>query len=113
MPSSDLVCTPVCPFRAFTCYKQALAYQRRRGELAAFCSWIGDACIGYKCQFAGCSRHALLPDGTCKMKLEAVTPAKAVDDDAIEKEAEALERQLYGRIRDKLKKLGTRAWEVE
>ena len=114
MPSSDVACTPVCPFRAFTCYKQALVCRRQRGGLVPFCSWIGDVCIGYKCQFAGCARHALLPDGTCKLKLEAVAPARAVeDDDVLEREAEALEKQLYGKIRDKLKKLGTRAWEVE
>ena len=112
MPVGETYCTPVCPFKAFTCYKQAVIYRRRGGRLEAFCSWIGDSCIGYKCQFAGCSRHALLPDGTCKLKVAVVAPPSSEDDTSLEEEARALEKQIGEKIRDKVKKLGQRARDI-
>lgn len=98
-------CTPVCPYRAFECLKGALIYRRRGNRIVAFCTWIGDECIGYKCQFASCKRHALLPDGTCKLKLEKVQPRRSSREFSIEEEA-IKEEQLYGKLRSKLKKLG-------
>ncbi|MEM3893605.1 MAG: hypothetical protein QXR12_06625, partial [Thermofilum sp.] len=112
MLASDSQCSPICPFRAFTCYKEAIIYRRRGGRVEAFCSWTGDACIGFKCQFAGCSRHALLPDGTCRLKVEALAPAASEDDASIEEEAKVLEKQIESKIRDKIKKFGSRARDL-
>jgi len=94
-------CTPVCPFRAFYCTKKALLIKRVRGVLEAWCAWTGDKCIGYKCQFATCTKHALLPDGTCRLKL-GKTKRRQV---SIEEQAARIEQEM-GSIRGKLKKLG-------
>lgn len=59
------LCSPICPFRSFLCTKKALMIRRRRNRLEPLCTWTGDRCIGYRCQFAICTRHALLPDGRC------------------------------------------------
>lgn len=94
-------CTPICPFRAFYCTKKALIIRRRGNELVAFCSWTGDLCIGYRCQFALCNKHALLPDGTCSLLTRAV---RRKERPSIEEEAAKLERE-YVTIKDKLRKL--------
>ncbi len=106
MKSYSVECTPVCPFKAFVCHKNALIYRRRGKRIIAFCTWIGDECIGYRCQFAGCSRHALLPDGKCKLKLQKVSPKTERKEISIEEEADIMEKQVYGKIKDKLRKLG-------
>ncbi|MEZ0346029.1 MAG: hypothetical protein ABWK01_05730 [Infirmifilum sp.] len=113
MQKNDVSCSPLCPFKAFTCYKNALIYRRTKRGLEAFCTWTGDACIGYKCQYSGCAKHALLPDGTCKLKLEMTQPKKAEEDFSIEEEAKVLDQQVYGKLRDKLKKLGARVNDLE
>ncbi len=105
-------CTPVCPFRAFECLKNALIYRRRGRRVIAFCTWTGEECIGYRCQFASCKRHALLPDGTCKLKLEKVQPKRQKQSFSIEEEA-LREEQLYGKLRSKLKKLGAEFDKLE
>lgn len=101
-------CTPLCPFRAFYCAKRSLSIRKGRGRLNAWCSWIGDTCIGYRCQFATCTRHALLPDGTCKF-LAGEPRRRRV---SIEEEALKMEREMIG-IRNKLKKLGLELDELE
>ncbi|MCI4408721.1 MAG: hypothetical protein JHC26_06490 [Thermofilum sp.] len=110
----DVFCTPICPFHAFTCYKNALVYRKTKRGLEAFCTWTGEPCIGWKCQFAGCSKHALLPDGTCKFKLEKISGKKEEEEEfSIEEEAKVYEKQVYGKIKDKLKKLGARIDDIE
>jgi hypothetical protein len=106
-------CTPICPFHAFTCYKNALIYRRTKHGLEAFCTWTGEVCIGWKCQYSGCSRHALLPDGTCRLKLEKTSGRREEEEFSIEEEAKILEKEVYGKIKDKLKKLGARIKDVE
>ncbi len=114
MQKNDVSCSPHCPFRAFTCYRNAIVYRRTRRGVEAFCTWIGDNCIGPKCQFAGCARHALMPDGTCKLKLEALRPRRGEEEEfSIEEEAKALDQQVYSKIKDKLKKLGPRISDLE
>ncbi|UNQ72810.1 hypothetical protein [Infirmifilum sp. NZ] len=55
-----------------------------------------------------------MPDGTCKLKLEALKPKKEEEEDfSIEEEAKALDRQVYSKIRDKLKKLGPKVSDLE
>jgi len=94
-------CTPICPFRAFYCTKRALTIRRKGNRIIAFCSWIGDECIGYKCQYATCSRHALiLPDGLCKLKMRKQRKRET----SIEEEATKLEPQFRS-LRQKLRKL--------
>jgi len=90
-------CTPLCPH--FKCTKQALVYRVEGGRKIAFCRWAGDLCKGYKCNFAICERHSLLPDGTCGLTIRVKRSR------SIEEEAKILEEE-YSAIRDKLKKLG-------
>ncbi len=94
-------CTPICPFRAFVCTKRALSIRKRGIDLVAFCSWTGDECTGYKCQFALCTRHALLPDGTCRLTIKT----RQVRRPSIEEEALKIEHEL-STLKGKLKKLG-------
>lgn len=60
-------CNMLCPL--FRCSKNALVVVNRvvKGHVqkVAMCRWIGDSCLGYRCQFAFCERKALLPDGKC------------------------------------------------
>jgi len=74
-----------------------LRYQSRRRII--LCSLTNDPCIGFKCNFAFCARHALLPDGTCALSIKQ----KKIRE--IEDEAALLEKE-YNELKDKLKKLG-------
>ncbi len=60
-------CNSLCPF--FKCAKGALVFGSKvikgRPQKVAYCRWVGDVCLGYKCQFAMCERRALLPNGKC------------------------------------------------
>ncbi len=71
MPIGDK-CNQLCPF--FKCSKNALVAVNKvvKGHVqkAAMCRWIGDVCLGYKCQFAFCDRKALLPDGRCAFSIK-------------------------------------------
>ncbi|MCD6324411.1 MAG: hypothetical protein J7L55_04820 [Desulfurococcales archaeon] len=66
MPIGDK-CNPLCPY--FRCSKKALVFVNRvvKGHVqkVAMCRWIGDECLGPKCQYAYCELGALLPDGRC------------------------------------------------
>ncbi len=66
MPIGDK-CNPLCPY--FRCSKRALVYVNKvvKGHVqkVAMCRWIGDECLGPKCQYAYCELGALLPDGRC------------------------------------------------
>ncbi len=97
MISTD--CTPLCPFRAFMCTRRALVIRRRRGRLEAFCEWSGDRCIGWRCQFAVCMRHALTPDGKCSLLLRRER-RPSIDEEA----AKVGER--YAGLSKRLKRLG-------
>ncbi len=90
---------PACP--EFRCLKKALRLVRRGNTALAICSLTGDQCIGYKCQFASCTAHALTPEGKCLR--EAFTEAGPEAD--IIKEAKKLEKDAE-KIRSKLKKIG-------
>lgn len=66
-------CNPLCPF--FKCLKKALIvrteYYRGRPIRVPMCSWIGDKCIGAKCRYAHCEKHAMLPDGRCAFAVQS------------------------------------------
>ncbi len=66
MPIGDR-CNPLCPH--FKCSKASLNIRRRGVQQIAFCSWVGDNCIGHSCQYAYCELRALLPDGRCAYAL--------------------------------------------
>ncbi len=100
-------CTPLCPFGAFQCLKRALHYRRRGNWVVAICTWTGDECIGHKCQFVSCRRHALMPDGTCRLILNKIQSRKRRRSVSIEEEALKMEKEVYGKLRDQLRKLGT------
>jgi len=93
-------CTPQCPFRAFKCTKNSLVIRRRRDRLEALCEWTGDRCIGWRCQFAVCIRHALLPDGTCSLMIERKDRKPPIDEEAAKMETR------YADLRRKLKRVG-------
>ena len=94
-------CTPICPFRAFKCTKNALMIRRRRDRLEALCEWSGDRCIGWRCQFAVCLKHALMPDGTCSLLVQRQGQRKP----PIDEEAAKLEGG-YSDLRRKFKRKG-------
>ncbi len=81
-------CTPLCPFRAFKCTKNAL------------CEWTGDRCIGWRCQFAVCMRHALLLDGTCSLMVQRKEQKPPIDEEA------AKLATKYPELGKKLKRMG-------
>ena len=93
-------CTPLCPFRSFYCTKRALVI-KKGSRPEAWCAWIGDKCIGYRCQFASCTRHALMPDGRCKLLVRRESRRER----PLEEEAESIEREMVS-LKGKLKKLG-------
>ena len=90
-------CRPTCPF--LRCAKKMRMIRKRGGRTLIICGMTGDLCIGYKCNFAYCEKHALLPDGTCALTIKRRTAP------SIEEEAAKLEQQ-YVSIKSKLKKLG-------
>ncbi len=65
-------CNQLCPF--FKCSKGAIVYTNKvvKGHVqkSAMCRWIGDLCLGYKCQFSYCERRALLPNGVCTLAVK-------------------------------------------
>jgi len=68
MPS-DGMCNTLCPL--FRCEKRALIKKLVDGKPQAFCMWVNDTCIGYKCQYAMCAQRNLLPDGKCSAALRS------------------------------------------
>ncbi|RLG76789.1 MAG: hypothetical protein DRO12_03815 [Thermoprotei archaeon] len=89
----DGVCNPLCPF--FRCSRGALIIRRTntRGKMqpTAFCTWVGDLCIGTKCQYAHCARRALLPDGRCLY---------AVREQEKQRQEEDFERELERELKE-------------
>lgn len=90
-------CNQLCPF--FKCSKAALVYTNKviKGHVqkAAMCRWIGDYCLGFKCQFAFCERRALLPNGTCAF---AVRFAESSEE--FFREVEKSDISSEGRVKD-------------
>lgn len=62
MPIGNM-CNAVCPL--FRCTKRVLTIKLINGKPNAFCTWVNDTCISYKCQYASCFQRYLLPDGKC------------------------------------------------
>lgn len=58
------LCSPRCKF--FTCVKHAMV----RHSSIVYCKWTGDECIGPACNYASCSRHMLLSNGTCGLTIK-------------------------------------------
>lgn len=90
-------CNVLCPF--FRCSRRAKIIRQQSRKKIVICFLTNDPCIGSKCNFAFCVKHALLPDGTCALSIKQ----KKIRD--IEDEAALLDRE-YDEIRDKLKKFG-------
>lgn len=93
-------CTPLCPFRAFKCTKNALVIRRKRDRLEALCEWTGERCIGWRCQFMVCMRHALMPDGTCNLMVERKERKPPIDEEA------AKIASKYSDLGKKLRRMG-------
>lgn len=83
-PIGDM-CSPTCSL--FRCGKRALMVKLISGKPSAFCTWVNDSCIGYKCQYASCFQRYLLPNGKCM----AVTKGETQKEDTFMKELERLE----------------------
>lgn len=94
-------CNPLCPY--FRCMKKALQirteYYRGRPIKTAVCTWIGDKCIGPKCRYAYCVKHAMLPDGRCLYAVQARTK-KAV---ATDFEEELKRKDMIDELEEKFK----------
>ncbi len=75
-------CNPLCPY--FRCSKRALVVKteffKGRQKKTAYCRWIGDACIGARCQYAYCALRALLPNGDCMYAVQAEKEKKKMRD---------------------------------
>lgn len=80
-------CTPTCPL--FRCDKRALIIKLVDGKPQAFCTWVNDVCIGYRCQYAFCAQRYLLPDGKCA----AVLKSGKEEEDSFLKELESSEEE--------------------
>ena len=69
--ASRTTCRPTCPL--FRCSKNALVvvtrFYRGKPRKVILCRWVGDLCVGAKCQYAYCVKRAMLPDGTCGLGL--------------------------------------------
>ncbi len=98
MPIGDR-CNPLCPY--FRCSKKALVYVNKvvKGHVqkVAMCRWIGDECLGPKCQYAYCELGALLPDGRCAY---AVKFKKSGDE--FFKELEKEDKEFDTKVKDLL-----------
>jgi len=68
-PIGDM-CAPTCPL--FRCGKKALMIKLVNGKPVAYCNWVNDTCIGYKCQYASCATRYLLPNGKCLAVIKTV-----------------------------------------
>ncbi|MEM4794856.1 MAG: hypothetical protein QW111_03045 [Ignisphaera sp.] len=79
------MCNPMCPL--FRCTKKALMVKLINGKPTAFCTWVNDTCISYKCQYSSCSQRYLLPDGKCL----AATKSDTQKEDMFLKELERSE----------------------
>lgn len=90
-------CSVLCPF--FRCGRKAKIIRQQSRKKLILCSLTNDLCIGFKCNFAFCAKHALLPDGTCALSIQQKKTRN------IEDEAALLDRE-YDELKDKLKKLG-------
>lgn len=91
------MCTPTCPL--FRCDKRALMIKLVNGKPQAFCTWVNDVCIGYKCRYVFCSQRYLLPDGKCAAVFKS---DKKEEEDTFLKELESIKednrlRTLLGR----------------
>ncbi len=64
------------------------------------CSLTGDLCIGAKCTYATCARHALLPNGMCALTMPQRTKVRSIEEEVVMLDHE------YNKLKDKLKKLG-------
>jgi len=91
-------CSPLCPF--FKCLKGALIirteYYRGRPIKVPICSWTGDRCIGPKCRYAYCEKHAMLPDGRCAFAVQARAKRQVDFEEELKRESEIdrLEEEL-------------------
>lgn len=92
-PKVQLCIGPSCQY--FICVKKALKIVKGR----AICSLTNDPCIGYKCQYAGCSAHAMAPNGECTLN-RADKNIRELDE-----EARRMDKDL-SKIKSRLKKLG-------
>lgn len=103
------LCIPTCGL--FRCSKGALVikteYYRGKPVRVAYCRWIGDKCIGWKCQFAYCERRALLPNGKCGLAIR-MAEGKVKGKDMLEeiRELEIESKKFKGVLRSKIKKRG-------
>lgn len=106
MPINGM-CNPLCPF--FRCSKNAKILVKKvvRGHTIneVRCRWIGDKCIGWRCQFGYCERHALLPDGRCafavKFRESTDDFFKEIESEDVEERVESKLTRRYGGRRDR------------
>jgi hypothetical protein len=105
-------CNPLCPY--FKCSKKALDVVRRdeggRMKFVGFCNWVNDLCIGGVCQFSGCEKFYLLPDGSCLYAIEQGRRSASEDMFREIEEEEEKAKKFRGLLS---RKLGGRGFELE
>ena len=79
----------------FICVKKALKFVKGK----AICGLTNDPCIGYRCQYASCSAHAMAPNGECTLNQRDRNVRELAD------EAKKMEKDV-SKIKSHLKKLG-------
>lgn len=84
-------CSPGCEF--FRCSKRAMDYHSSK----VYCRWTDDDCIGPACNYALCSKHQLLPDGTCGLAIKRRTVEEKIPEEDIPRK---MKNRLLRRIKD-------------
>lgn len=81
-PYRKKLCTPLCPY--FRCAKNASVvttkFYRGKPRKVILCRWTGDLCIGSQCQYAYCTKRAMLPDGSCGLELRELRTSDLLED---------------------------------
>ena len=85
MPNGNM-CSATCPL--FRCAKKSLMVKLVDGKPKAFCIWVNDMCIGYRCQYALCFNRYLLPDGKCSAVTRSTAPKEDMFMEELKKSAE-------------------------
>lgn len=86
----------------FSCSKNALVvrreYSKGREVKVIFCRWVGDYCMGWKCQYSYCQKRAQLPDGKCGLAIQHVAARDRSDMFEELKELEEESRTIRGKF---------------
>ena len=89
---------PACPH--FKCGRNFLRIVKRGYNVSVICTLTNDQCIGYKCQYAICTAHAMDPNGRCLLDLRKDEKEEEL---SIIEEAKKIDKEL-AKIKHHLKR---------